>query len=108
MENTIMLPAAYAVLDTNEMTYTDGGATMVEALCSWVIPFYGWYKGVMAVRDYRRAHPSDWLETGLDALNKDMEKSTANLLYDVANAISVVGVCGTGVGLVLNAIIILS
>lgn len=107
MENMIKMPVAYAVLDTEEMTYTEGGATMTQAICSWVIPFYGWYKGVMAARSYRRAHPDDWMETGLDALTADMEKSTANLLYDVANTISVIGICGTGVGLLVNALIIL-
>lgn len=108
MENTFMMPAAYAVLDSNEMTYTDGGATMIQALCSAVIPPYAWYKGVMAVRDYRRAHPSDWLETGLDALTSDMEKSLPNMVYDIANTAYVLGVCGTGVGLIINALIILS
>lgn len=108
MEATMKMPAAYAVLDSNEMTYTDGGATMVEALCAWVIPFYGWYKGVMAVRDYRKAHPDDWMETGLDALSADMEKSTANMLFDIAAAISVASTTLSGIGLVVNAIIILS
>lgn len=106
MENTIMMPAAYAVLDSNEMTYTDGGATTAEALCAWFIPFYGWFKGVTAVRDYRRAHPSNWIDTGLDALSKDMDKSTANLFFDIACAVSVVSTTLSGVGLVINAIVI--
>lgn len=108
MENVLMMPAAYSVLDSNEMTYTDGGATMVEALCAWVLPFYGWFKGVTTVRNYRRSHPSDWMETGIDALSKDMEKSTANLLYDLACSISVVSTSLTGVGFVINAVIVLA
>ena len=89
----MMMPAYYNVLSTEEMTYTEGGATMVQAACAWFIPFYGWFKGITAVRDYRKKNPNNWTETGLDALSKDMEKSTANLLYDIACAASVVGSC---------------
>ena len=39
MEKTMMLPAMYNVLSQEEMTYTEGGATMVQAACAWVIPF---------------------------------------------------------------------
>ena len=51
----MMMPAYYNVLSTEEMTYTEGGATatMSEALLCWLIPPYGWFKGVTAVRDYR-------------------------------------------------------
>lgn len=108
MEATMMMPAAYAVLDANEMTYTDGGATMVEALCAWVLPPYAWYKGVMAIRNYRKANPKTWMDTGLDALSRDMEKSTPNLLLDIAAAVTVVSTSLTGVGLVINAIVVLS
>ena len=49
----MMMPAYYNVLSTEEMTYTEGGATatMSEALLCWLIPPYGWFKGVTAVRD---------------------------------------------------------
>ena len=50
----MMMPAYYNVLSTEEMTYTEGGATMVQAACAWFIPFYGWFKGITAVRDYRK------------------------------------------------------
>ena len=53
MTNKLNLPASYAVMNEEEMTYTAGGATMVQALCAWVVPFYGWYKGITAVPDYR-------------------------------------------------------
>ena len=32
MEKTMMLPAMYNVLSQEEMTYTEGGATMTQAL----------------------------------------------------------------------------
>ena len=51
----MMMPAYYNVLSTEEMTYTEGGAnaTMSEALLCWLIPPYGWFKGLTAVRNYR-------------------------------------------------------
>ena len=106
METTMMMPASYNVLSYDEMTYTEGGATTVQAVCAWFLPFYGWYKGITAVRDYRKKNPDTWMDTGLDALSKDMDKSTTNLLYDVACAISVVSSCTSIIGLIPNAIIV--
>lgn len=103
----MMMPACYNVLSQEEMTYTEGGATMTEALLAWVIPPYAWYKGVTGMRSYRKAHPDTWMETGIDALSNDMSKSTANLLYDVACALTVISTSATGVGLVINAAIVL-
>lgn len=104
----MMMPAYYNVLSTEEMTYTEGGATATQALCAWFLPFYGWFKGSVAIRDYRRKNPDTWMETGMDALSKDMEKSTTNLLYDVACTISVLGVCSSGLGIIPTALIALS
>ena len=104
----MMMPAYYNVLSTEEMTYTEGGATATQALCAWFLPFYGWFKGSIAIRDYRRKNPNTWMETGMDALSKDMEKSTTNLLYDVACTLSVLGVCSSGVGIIPTALIALS
>ena len=104
----MMTPAYYNVLSTEEMTYTEGGATATQALCAWFLPFYGWFKGSIAIRDYRRKNPNTWMETGMDALSKDMEKSTTNLLYDVACTISVLGVCSSGIGIIPTALIALS
>lgn len=106
MENTMMLPASYCVMNEEEMTYTTGGATMVQAICAWVVPFYGWYKGITAVRDYRKQNPNDWMEKGMDALSADMDKSTANMLYDLACAVNVVGSTLSVIGLPINALIV--
>ena len=105
----MMMPAYYNVLSTEEMTYTEGGAnaTMSEALLCWLIPPYGWFKGVTAVRDYRRKNPNTWMEKGLDALATDMEKSTANTIRDLACAAWFVTSTASGVGLVINAAVIL-
>ena len=102
----MMMPAYYNVLSTEEMTYTEGGATATQALCAWFLPFYGWFKGSIAIRDYRRKNPDTWMETGMDALSKDMEKSTANMLYDLACALSVAGTTLSIVGLPINALIV--
>ena len=103
----MMMPAYYNVLSTEEMTYTEGGATMVQAACAWFIPFYGWFKGITAVRDYRKKNPNNWTETGLDALSKDMEKSTANAIRDIACTAYMISSTATGVGLIINAAVIL-
>lgn len=108
MENIMMLPASYCVMNEEEMTYTAGGATMVQALCAWVVPFYGWYKGITAVRDYRKAHPDNWTSTGSDALSKYMDKSFTNAMYGLGCTFWTVSSCFTGVGLLINAIVILS
>ena len=105
MENKIMMPASYNVLSCEEMTYTEGGATFTEALLNWIPPI-GWYMGVTAMRNYRKSHPNDWLDTGLDALSQDMEKSTANMLYDIACSVCVVSSCASIVWLIPNALIV--
>ena len=104
----MMMPAYYNVLSTEEMTYTEGGAnaTMTEVLLCWFPP-YGWFKGVTAVRDYRRKNPNTWIETGLDALAADMEKSTANAIRDIACSVWFIASTASGAGLVINAAIIL-
>ena len=82
MENKIMMPASYNVLSCEEMTYTEGGATFTEALLNWIPPI-GWYMGVTAMRNYRKSHPNDWLDTGLDALSRDMDSSVLMLVIQM-------------------------
>lgn len=105
----MMMPAYYNVLSTEEMTYTEGGATatMTEALLCWLIPPYGWFRGVTAVRDYRRKNPNTWTEKGLDALAADMNKGTANAIRDIACTAYMISSSATGVGLIINAAIVL-
>lgn len=63
MEKTMMLPAMYNVLSQEEMTYTEGGATMTQALLAALLPPYGWYKASTEIRDYRKKNPNTWLDT---------------------------------------------
>ena len=100
----MMMPAYYNVLSTEEMTYTEGGAnaTMSEALLCWLIPPYGWFKGLTAVRDYRRKNPNTWTETGLDALTADMQKSSSNFIRDGVSALTVCALAPLSLVLVLK------
>ena len=107
MENIMMLPASYNVLSCEEMTYTEGGATMTQALLAALIPPYGWYKASTEIRDYRKKNPNTWTQDGLDYFANDMGKSVSNFLYDLACASWVLGTSATGIGLVINAAIIL-
>jgi hypothetical protein len=102
----MMMPAYYNVLSTEEMTYTEGGATIGEAVLNWIPPI-GWYLGVMAVRDYRKKNPNSWIETGLNALANDMNKSSENLIRDAGRVFWFASSCATGVGLIINAAIVL-
>lgn len=72
------------------------------------IPVYGWLAGVSAIRDYRKAHPTNWTSTGIDAWNKYMDKSLPNTIYGAGCAFWTASSCFTGVGLLVNALIILS
>ncbi len=108
MEMTIRMPASYNTMSYDEMTYTTGGATALQTVAAWFLPFYGWYKGSVAIRDYRRANPDTWLETGLDALTTHMETGAINMLYDVACAVSVVGACMSLIGAIPTALIVFS
>ena len=107
MEKTMMLPAMYNVLSQEEMTYTEGGATMTQALLAALLPPYGWYKASTEIRDYRKKNPNTWTQDGLDYFANDMGKCVSNFLYDLACASWVLGTSATGIGLVINAAIIL-
>ena len=54
MENIMMLPASYCVMNEEEMTYTTGGASAIQAIAAWVFPPYAWLAGVTAIRDTAR------------------------------------------------------
>lgn len=91
MENIMMLPASYCVMNEEEMTYTTGGASAIQAIAAWVFPPYAWLAGVTAIRDYRKKNPNTWTQDGLDYFANDMGKSVSNFLYDLACASWVLG-----------------
>lgn len=108
MEKTMMLPAMYNVLSQEEMTYTEGGATMTQALLAALIPPYGWYKASTEIRDYRKKNPDTWLDTGLDAFVAGCEKSVTNAIYGIGCAYNFVAmnIATSGIGLIPAAYII--
>ena len=72
MENIMMLPASYCVMNEEEMTYTTGGASAIQAIAAWVFPPYAWLAGITAIRDYRKKNPNTWTQDGLDYFANDM------------------------------------
>ena len=101
MTNTITYPAAYHVLSCDEMTYTEGGVGVVQAVMAW-FPLYGWYKAVSTIHDYRKANiNSNWVENGMNALVVHAEKSSLNTIHDAgcsfwfaASCVSIIGLVG--------------
>lgn len=61
MEKTMMLPAMYNVLSQEEMTYTEGGATMTQALLAALIrPMAGTRQARRSVITARRTPTPGW------------------------------------------------
>ena len=108
MENIMMLPASYCVMNEEEMTYTTGGASAIQAIAAWVFPPYAWLAGVNAIRDYRKKNPNTWLDTGLDAFVAGCEKSVTNAIYGIGCAYNFVAIniATSGIGLIPAAYII--
>lgn len=97
----MMMPACYNVMNEEEMTYTEGGATTLQAICAVLLPGYATFDVVYDARAKRRANPDNWLTALIDERVADAGKSTANLVYQVASAVytgmsclSIVGAAG--------------
>ena len=75
MKQDLNLPADYAVLSDNEMTYTQGGGVFTTLLGLYTAGATAVGTGV-----YGRA---------LDALSADMKKSSSNFLRDGVSALTV-------------------
>ena len=106
MTNTITYPAAYHVLSCDEMTYTEGGVGVVQAVMAW-FPLYGWYKAVSTIHDYRKANiNSNSVENGMNALVVHAEKSSLNTIHDAGCGFWFAASCVSIIGLVPNALIV--
>lgn len=105
MKQDLHLPADYAVLSDNEMTYTQGGGVFTTLL--------GLYTAGATASGHRRtgcqlrlgasSRPVTWLKQpgnkkgniftvygrALDALSADMKKSSSNFLRDGVSALTV-------------------
>ena len=109
MEYTMKMPACFNVMTEEEMTYTEGGATLTslaEAALNW-IPLVGWYEGIMAVRSYRKANPDTWIDTGLKAVSNKLSQSAESMVRTLGRIVWVGASCATGAGLIVNAAIVL-
>ena len=110
METTMMMPASYNVLSYDEMTYTEGGATMTQAIAAWLIAPYAWFSACTAIRDYRKKNPDNWFEEGLDAVQENSKASAKNALFNGACAywFTLINVGTAGLGFIPAALIIFS
>ena len=105
-QRPLQLPAGYAVLSAEEMTYTEGGVGVVQAVMAW-FPLYGWYKAVSTIHDYRKANiNSNWVENGMNALVVHAEKSSLNTIHDAGCSFWFAASCVSIIGLVPNALIV--
>ena len=104
MKQDLHLPADYAVLSDNEMTYTQGGGVFTTLLGLYTAGATAVGTGVLAASyAWGIQQTRDWLKqpgnkkgnifTGygraLDALSADMKKSSSNFLRDGVSALTV-------------------
>ena len=104
MKQDLTLPADYAVLSDNEMTYTQGGGVFTTLLGLYTAGATAVGTGVLAASyAWGIQQTRDWLKQpgnkegnvftvygrALDALSADMKKSSSNFLRDGVSALTV-------------------
>lgn len=104
MKQGLNLPADYAVLSDNEMTYTQGGGVISTLLGLYTAGATAVGTGVLAASyAWGIQQTRDWLKQpgnkegniftvygrALDALSADMKKSSSNFLRDGVSALTV-------------------
>lgn len=104
MKQDLNLPADYAVLSDNEMTYTQGGGVFTTLLGLYTAGATAVGTGVLAASyAWGIQQTRDWLKQpgnkkgniftvygrALDALSADMKKSSSNFLRDGVSALTV-------------------
>ena len=104
MKQDLHLPADYAVLSDNEMTYTQGGGVFTTLLGLYTAGATAVGTGVLAASyAWGIQQTRDWLKQpgnkkgniftvygrALDALSADMKKSSSNVLRDGVSALTV-------------------
>lgn len=118
MDHTMKLPAGYAVLSDEEMTYTEGGAGVIKTLLTLYsagATVVG--TGVLASSYVRGINQTrSWLQQpgnkegniftvygrALDALTADMQKSSSNVIRDGVSALTVCALAPLSLVLVLK------
>ena len=104
LKQDLNLPADYAVLSDNEMTYTQGGGVFTTLLGLYTAGATAVGTGVLAASyAWGIQQTRDWLNQpgnkkgniftvygrALDALSADMKKSSSNFLRDGVSALTV-------------------
>ena len=100
MENKIMMPASYNVMSEEEMTYTEGGANTLQAVCAWLLPGYGTFRLVSDARAECQANQDGWLDRLAAKISADSKQSVVNAIYNAGcvtwTAASIILSAGTG------------
>ena len=102
MKKYMELPADYAVLSDDEMTYTTGGSAVggivtivgVAVLASSYVWGISQAKDWLSVDSNRRGNPLTVMGRAMDAIGDDMSKSPSNFLRDVVSTGTVVALEG--------------
>ena len=81
MENKIMMPASYNVLSCEEMTYTEGGATVGQAVAAWLWPGYATVIGINTCREARKKDHDNWASNVWSDIKADCKGNVTNTFY---------------------------
>lgn len=93
MKKYMELPADYAVLSDDEMTYTTGGSAVggIVTIVGVAVLASSYVWGISQARDWlsvdsnRRGNPLTVMGRAMDAISDDMSKSPSNFLRDVVS-----------------------
>ena len=81
MENKMMMPASYNVLSNEEMTYTEGGATVGQALAAWFWPGYATQIGIGKCREEVAKDRNNWLSNAWNNMLAECKGNVTNTFY---------------------------
>ena len=113
MNKNMNLPAEYAVLSEEEMTYTQGGsdiggfATTAATVVGAVVLGASYVWGIGTARSWlnqkenRKGNVFTVIGRALDDIGEDMSQSPSNFLRDVVSTAAVVGLAPVSVVLML-------
>lgn len=79
---TMMMPASYNVMNEEEMTYTTGGATWMQAIVNLVMPTYGVYHMTSDAIAEKNSNPDGWLGRLVDKHITAAKQDTPSLVYE--------------------------
>ena len=74
-------PASYNVLSCEEMTYTEGGATVGQAVAAWLWPGYATVIGINTCREARKKDHDNWVSNVWSDIKADCKGNVTNTFY---------------------------